>query len=350
MSFDILGPVSGVVTIVSFVLSFFPPAPKTPKNSSMRLGVGMNAAAEGNVPRVLVYNSDHANIGGYNPNKRFCSSNGWGGTTCYDRYEKVGRGQFVDLEIFQTSNQQPQYIMLEQVDNDGICLAYATHTWPDGNKFAWIGDWAETCGRHWYHSDVVIDNKSGKKTKCAWLDKDKTDGQGAVALHLYMPAFAPNFGAGKGKPANWYCGHKGLLHFLDKADEQLYMWRTHARSLQGRRSVDAGPEANQTAGGSVPVPTARVRSEAMATELIVSHDPAQSAADLCNSPYSFGPDFVSVPEQLACDMDSHTLWPLCSANVTGSCFDLDKKAPRIPSDSPQERELVSVYQKVTEWK
>lgn len=62
--------------------------------------------------------------------------------------------------------------------------------------------------------------------------------------------------------------------------------------------------------------------------LVISHLPEASAKEVCESHTSMGPDIVSVKQGLFCDMDSKELWPVCSAAISTSCFDLDKQAMR----------------------
>ena len=57
------------------------------------------------------------------------------------------------------------------------------------------------------------------------------------------------------------------------------------------------------------------------SKLIVSHSNSHSAKELCESPSSKGPDFVSVKEQSYCDMSQRKIWPLCDAKKTSNCFD-----------------------------
>lgn len=57
-------------------------------------------------------------------------------------------------------------------------------------------------------------------------------------------------------------------------------------------------------------------------QLIISAMPTHSAKGLCESSSSFSPDFVSIPENLYCDMDEKTLYGLCSDTQSSCCFDL----------------------------
>jgi hypothetical protein len=67
----------------------------------------------------------------------------------------------------------------------------------------------------------------------------------------------------------------------------------------------------------------RARNQRSADRLLVNSRPEQSARKLCNSPTSRGSDFASVDEGLFCDMDTKTLYPLCSATHKTDCFDLE---------------------------
>ncbi|KAL9123834.1 MAG: hypothetical protein Q9217_006776 [Psora testacea] len=55
--------------------------------------------------------------------------------------------------------------------------------------------------------------------------------------------------------------------------------------------------------------------------VIISTSPNHSAKELCNSPSSWGYDFVSVAEQLFCDMSERQLWPVCGVKKRAGCFD-----------------------------
>lgn len=51
----------------------------------------------------------------------------------------------------------------------------------------------------------------------------------------------------------------------------------------------------------------------------------QNATELCESPTSRGPDFVSLTEGVYCDMATSDVLPLCSEVVKEHCFDVVKK-------------------------
>ncbi|KAM0273611.1 hypothetical protein ACHAQH_008205 [Verticillium albo-atrum] len=68
-----------------------------------------------------------------------------------------------------------------------------------------------------------------------------------------------------------------------------------------------------------------------AEALVVESFPSNSAAGLCNSESSFGPDFVNTQEGLFCDMSEKRLYPVCGSDTAKSleskdaCFDVDNQ-------------------------
>lgn len=110
----------------------------------MRVGVGLNkdglTNAGGDCPDVRLFNEVHEKIG----------------TTTDPGY--VGEGDYKDVEVDQDSYQQPISALISANNNankngeghkDGICLAYLQVVWPDGQNYAWVGNWARHCGERW---------------------------------------------------------------------------------------------------------------------------------------------------------------------------------------------------------
>ena len=65
-----------------------------------------------------------------------------------------------------------------------------------------------------------------------------------------------------------------------------------------------------------------------ADRLIVTALEYHSAVDLCDSPYSLGPDMVSTLEGMFCDMSEKRLWPVCTADTASYCFDMNSQTVR----------------------
>jgi hypothetical protein len=91
--------------------------------------------------------------------------------------------------------------------------------------------------------------------------------------------------------------------------------------------------------------------------LVISHLQDHSAQEVCNMTSSWGPDFVSIPEGLHCDMCTRELSRLCSPdgdNQEGEdCFNVDKRRLKRSSagqlEDRDEYETKS-YLHVLEWK
>ena len=54
--------------------------------------------------------------------------------------------------------------------------------------------------------------------------------------------------------------------------------------------------------------------------VVVSEHTDHSAREVCESQTSRGPDFVSIEENLYCDMCTHTLYNVCSETLTTGCY------------------------------
>ncbi|RMZ84980.1 hypothetical protein DV738_g188, partial [Chaetothyriales sp. CBS 135597] len=65
-----------------------------------------------------------------------------------------------------------------------------------------------------------------------------------------------------------------------------------------------------------------------ADRLVISNIAQHSAIELCNSISSLGPDFVSIPEGMFCDMSEKRLWPVCADSSSPYCFDIASQTVR----------------------
>lgn len=111
----------------------------------------------------------------------------------------------------------------------------------------------------------------------------------------------------------FYWGPRGELKNSDKN------WK-HPRALlgMGASPISADPSLKKREA----VERLR-RSQAGDTRLIKSKVVDHSAKELCNSPNSVGPSFVSKTERLYCHMPTKTLYPYCDDIETGSCWEDD---------------------------
>jgi hypothetical protein len=92
------------------------------------------------------------------------------------------------------------------------------------------------------------------------------------------------------------------------------------------------------------------------TDLVISEFGDHSALSVCDSPTSWGPDFVSTREGIYCDMCERQVWKLCDRDDEKECFDLSKRSLRAaPSSGINGRSIADdvppkVFTKISHWK
>jgi hypothetical protein len=153
----VLGVISGTISVLSFLFSLFPNTNKDGTVVRLQLGLDTPGGLDGSgghVPFITTYNANFDAIEYSNPRKRTCITGPGSGSTCYNSYDKVKEGSYVDVTLTMSAGhegQQPVYIDLQQIGDDkgkgdAICLAVLSTTWKDGKQYAWVGDWAKACG------------------------------------------------------------------------------------------------------------------------------------------------------------------------------------------------------------
>ena len=203
-----------------------------------------------------------------------------------------------------------------------------------------------------YPSNIYIDNE-GHKTACVWLDHDHSDDVPYSALKVHLPDFATK----TKHELDWYCKkHPSVMQFHNKGDA-LYHWNVDKNrefdSTNDTELYDIASAPFVAESESEQANTKRSlslkRSAAMASQLVVSNDAQHSAKELCESDSSHGPDFVSVPEKLFCDMGTKTLWLFCEDDEDQKlCFNPDTKQLCNVGLAGRDTEGLG-YGRVTEW-
>jgi hypothetical protein len=104
----------------------------------------------GDTPGITLWNEDGKRLGSTIPST-----------------EQVEAGSFVDIVVpINPPNQQPTYLKIEGGANS-VCVAYISHTWPDGTKRGWLGDIGKQCGKQWYYSDIEVGQANGTEYKAS---------------------------------------------------------------------------------------------------------------------------------------------------------------------------------------
>lgn len=130
----VLGVISGTISVLSFLFSLFPNTNKDGTVVRLQLGLDTPGGLDGSgghVPFITTYNANFDAIEHGNPRKRTCITSPGGGSTCYNSYDKVKEGSYVDVTLTMSAGhegQQPVYIDLQQIGGDkgkgdAICLA-----------------------------------------------------------------------------------------------------------------------------------------------------------------------------------------------------------------------------------
>ena len=130
---NVIGVISGLLGIWSFGQENFAKSDKG--GSVVRLQVGLDSPnglsnAGGDLPDVRLFNEVGEFLGAsYDPGS-------------------IEDGTTGDIRVQQSAEQQAAYGLFTANDN-AICIAVLSITWPDEQKFGWTGDWGEACGLDW---------------------------------------------------------------------------------------------------------------------------------------------------------------------------------------------------------
>ncbi|KAK9439762.1 hypothetical protein VB005_04377 [Metarhizium brunneum] len=173
-----IGVISGALTIFSFGLTELRQVPSNRLDLSLKIGLNGAKAPFGETPvpskegglasaggkiDIAVYDNQGNKIGETLPSRDNHNLCGDGADDCRPV-----------VEMYQ--NKQPSYTLF-MGQGDGICIAAATVTYPGGDKYGWVGNWARECGAEWYYSDIDARTTNGStKLICAWLDSDDDNG------------------------------------------------------------------------------------------------------------------------------------------------------------------------------
>ncbi|KAI0868305.1 hypothetical protein GGS24DRAFT_482771 [Hypoxylon argillaceum] len=316
----IIGIINGIIGIVETSKNHY--ADGKGGRSMVRITVGLDrnhglTGAGGDLPDVEVFNEFGVSLG-----KR-------------TRPGKIKAGEYIDVDIKHNhmSTQQSPYALFG-ANNDAICIAMATITWPDGSQYGWMGDWGYKCGGTWYYSNIYV-QPAGIKPRCLWIDGNSDARRTGFQVH--WPEFAqghngslPDTDEGKAAKARYLCtagppftmtqqpnAHPKKLNFwVPKYGADGEVKDMAVAETRGRVYGQAEPTEEDLA--------ARKRAEEpfMAHSLVVSDSEQHSAEELCGSPTSMGPDFFDARTGTFCRMADKTVWPACDygTNTTDGCF------------------------------
>ncbi|KAG8411148.1 hypothetical protein J3459_016593 [Metarhizium acridum] len=227
---------------------------------------------------------------------------------------KCGDGEDHCVEVVKKIKKQPSYALLLGLENP-ICLASASVSYPSGDRYAWVGNWAHTCDKPWYFSDIDAHHDNGSvKLLCAWLGQDGYKENYSTGIRIHFPEFAKGF-AGNGNNASYYCrDNNTALAFYNNQSPKFF----NGDNVQEHKVNEKDKKNQKKKKGK--------RSAGMKAPSVRSHHAAHSAKLLCDSTSSVGPSLVSVPERSFCHMPDKVLYRFCEDVAVGACWDHEAHA------------------------
>ena len=279
------------------------------------------------------------------------------GSTHGTKHHKILDGDFMDISVpfdHGVGKKPTEYLSIVNGGDDALCIAYIALTQPDGTEKAWYGDIAKSCGADWYYSQLKTGDDDYQPV-CIWIDRNHSNGLQFQGLGMHISDFTATQ-----ERAEQYDNNNDLMckaaprlrmytHMTDKdpipffsppleyetpglvdKDPAVVLDKSHwSLPKDGpniKKSVVDADQAPPPSSRSLLRRQQRPQQGGNHTfsfdeKLIVSNSKHHSAKLLCESPASVGPDFVSLDEQLFCDMQVKKTWQLCGAGKTSSCFD-----------------------------
>ena len=331
---NVVGALAGVVGVGMMIPGLMPE--KDEHNPVVRVAAGLSSneddTTSGNTPGVALYDIMGRKIGSTKGNK-----------------DKVKDGAFIDVKVpFDdgVGAKPAEYIQINDGGGDALCIAYVALTNPDGTKKAFYGDVPKACGADWYHS-LLKTGDDDYQPSCFWIDRDRSNGLRYQGFGLHINDFAATDERAKQFDENRDLMCKAAPRFRmykDMNSEDYIPYFNPPLELEEKTLIDKDvgvvmnkdtwvmpKEGDHIKKGTIDEDPARkvrrstsspaIQGNVNSTVVIISTSPQHSAKELCDSPTSWGHDFVSSSESLFCDMEPKKLWPVCDDKHKSACFD-----------------------------
>jgi hypothetical protein len=283
------------------------------------------------------------------------------------------QGNFVDISISprtSAGNIQAQYISISNGGIDAVCIAGLSVTFPDGAVAGFSTNVAASCGAFWSNSNTPILGQAASgendKPKCVWIDRNGSNGIPHQGFGIHLPSFSStnaNLGKAMTDDSRLMCksGPRFRMYPQLKTEDSVLVFQHPPEfitdpkdgvvgtdkdpgfiienpgipagsltrfSAQKREAGEPEDDGFNIASAEPPGTSALdsngPQQNPLAERLIISPHSYNSARELCKSWNSFGHSFVSLDENLFCDMTDKTLYYVCSENQTTCCLDTDK--------------------------
>ncbi len=331
---NIVGVITGIIGIGMMIPATLPERDGAHTVVKIAAGLTTNAtdSTAGNEPGIALYDIMGRRIGARMGKKK-----------------KILDGSYATIKVpFDkgVGNKPTEYISITNGGHDGLCIAYIALTQPDGTKRAWYGDVGKLCGADWYLSQLKT-GEDDYMPACIWIDRDHSYGLRHQGFGLHITDFTATEerAAQYNENKDLMCNAAPRFRMYEKMTEadpipffippleyerKALTDPDPAAVLDKKRWVlpREGPNIKKAIIDKPNEPKKARREDRGSVggrktfnTLIISKSERHSARELCESSMSRGPDFVSLEEQLFCDMDAKRTWPLCNASKTDGCFD-----------------------------
>ena len=269
----------------------------------------------------------------------------------------VGDGSTAEIKVKHNdgNGQQAAYALFSANDN-AVCVASISITWPNGDQYGWVGDWGQACGGSWYFN--VFIKGSDYKPNCLWIDANGDQPQTGFQVHF------PEFVSKDDKQVapviddvNYYCNSGPPFKlYTDRDPRSITYWVLSSKGRKTKRhSADPGRSRRVrrtalhhrrqiiTNTNNSTTNTTQPSAVRFSDYLITSSELTHAAATLCGSATSVGPDFANDVEGLFCRMEDKTLWSFCDGGkVTDDCFDAVSQRLVIGGKAARDKRYVKV--------
>ncbi|KAG5979939.1 hypothetical protein E4U55_004563 [Claviceps digitariae] len=310
---------TGWIAFVAFVVSLLPKIDKHEIKYAFKIGLEGAGYEDGKTP-LLGAGGDAPDIRVYDNLGRYMGESHHRFVTCHHGSDNC-------VSSVYGIKKQPSYALFIGKPN-AVCIAAIAVQYPGGDKYGWVGNWAQTCGQPWYYSAVDAQTRNGSiKLDCAWIGSHGYKHGFTTGIRIHFPQFVDGF-PGNGNYDQYYCQnnntalafyqHKHPRYFDGSNRTEHHHQDKHKRPPHKRAVRLAEKERMRRISYEV--------SDTMWKRSIQSHVNHHSAKHLCESHTSAGPSLVSMADRLFCHMPEKVLYRFCADVESGACWDHDAHA------------------------
>lgn len=135
MAFNAIINIAGLVPFAMTFSDALKGGQANAASTTVEIGVGIGGNSGGSPPAVSLWNVNGDHMGQHTPGDN----------------DHVNEGQTATMSIGTDTSGQPEYIYIDTMYSDAICMTYVAVS-GSGVSWTWMGDIGWTCGADWYPS------------------------------------------------------------------------------------------------------------------------------------------------------------------------------------------------------